>query len=264
MFTFAFPAREFWANICVIACLANAAPTLAYAQTLQAMPEFDIGDKWTYKMQNKGDRKEPYLVVRQAFKSEAGSGWAYIETKNPEVSRKQTISRFDYKRGDFKENFAFDTSLPDFKGSRVNNYQPLEDVFQLPLNVGKKYTVKWLWNNGNGFDEYKVEVADFGKVRIEAGEFDAYRVNLVGFWNRTGGDPTGWTGAGRAGQTYWYAPDIKQVVKFESFGRHNNGSPWNEFVSELVKWEPKAPLDAALKATTSGATALMPATAAPK
>ena len=261
MFKFA-TLYKFWANIFAVACLASAVPTLAYAQFLQIMPEFEVGDRWTFKQQNKGDRKEPFLLVRQAFKSETGSGWTYIETKNPDATRKQTISRFDYKRGDFKEVFAFDSSKPDFKGSRISNLQPFDDVFQLPLSVGKKYTVKWTWNNGQGFDEYNAEVEAFGKVKTDAGEFDAYRIKMGGFWNRTVPDQNGWTGSGRAGQTYWYAPDIKQVVKLESFNRNSNGSPWNEFVSELVKWEPKAPLDPALKATTSGAVAPMPTAAA--
>jgi hypothetical protein len=245
MSEFSTPPRKFWAKSVIqfgLTTVLLGTSIISMAQTLEAMPEFDAGDKWTYRMQNKGDRKEPYVFTQQAFKSGGGSGWMYFESKNPEATRKQGIQRFDYKRGDVKESFVFDPSKLDFKGNRFFNGQPSDDIFQLPLTVGKKYAVKWDWGDGNGFDDYKVEVEAFEKVKTEAGEFEAYRVNMTGYWNRTKDGQ----GSGKIGRTHWYAPAVKQVVKTETFSRNSRGSPWNEFTSELIKWDPKAPLDAAL------------------
>lgn len=227
------------------------------------MPPFEIGDRWTYREQNVGDRKDPFISVSQAFKSETSSGWIYFDSKNPDATRKKGVHRFDYKRGDVKESFAYDVAKPDFIGNRFSNFQPFDDIFQLPLTIGKKYNVKWEWSNGQGFDEYKIEVEAFEKVKIEAGEFEAYRVNMAGFWNQTL-NPNGQAGSGRLGRTYWYAPAVKRVVKSETFSRTFRGGLNGQYVTELIKWEPKAALDAALTpvAAKPAATAPAPAVAA--
>lgn len=258
MFEFFTPPRKFWANLSVAAGLALTLHGGVSAQTLDAHPEFDVGDKWTYRVHNKGDRKEPYLFTNQAFKSEAGSGWIYGETKEPNSRRPQFIWRYDYQRADLKEGFAFNPQKPTTPGPRFANNQPQDDLVQLPLNVGKRYAVKFDWNDGNGFNKYDVEVEAFEKIRTEAGEFEVYRIKASGWWTRTGGGTNGWTGSGRAGHLIYFAPSAKRYVKWESFDRNANGQPWNERVTEIIKWEPKAPLDAALTQV-----AAQPAPAAP-
>ena len=88
-----------------------------------------------------------------------------------------------------------------------------------------------------------------GKVKTVAGEFDAYRVKMAGYGNQVKANASGWTGSWPIARTYWYAPALKMVVKSETSSRTSRGSPWSEFVTEPVKWEPKASLDAALTAT---------------
>lgn len=229
------------------------------------MPEFDVGDKWTFKAQNIGDRKAPYTFIHQAYKSEAGSGWMYGETAEPNARRAQYIWRFDYKRADYKEGFEFDPKQPTREGKRFSNFQPDDDILQLPLTVGKKYAIKWNWGDGTGYTEYKVHVEVFEKIKVEAGEFEAYRVKLEGWWTRTKATAgSTWTGSGQTGRTYWFAPAVKRTIKTETFERTGNGSPWNQFAGELIKWEPKAALMPALTATPAPTAAVAaPALAVP-
>lgn len=205
----AFPPRKIWAKACAIGFILCAAQTLGHAQTLQAQAEFDVGDKWTYRVHNKGDRLEPYVLTDQAFKSDAGSGWFFQETQEPNAPRKQAVWRYDYKRADRMEGFEFQPQSPSFSGARFSNRQPLEDYIQLPLLVGKKYTVKRDWDSGQGFDKLDAEVVAFEKVKTEAGEFDAYRIKLSGWWTRT----VDGNFSGSVGTTIHFAPAIKKFVK---------------------------------------------------
>lgn len=256
------PPSNIWAKWCLAAGLALTLHGGASAQTLEAHPEFDVGDKWTYRHTNKGDRKEPYIHSDQVFKSEAGSGWLFGDSQEPNTTRPKYILRYDYKRADAKEGFAFDPKKPATPGRRYFNRQPEDDWVQLPLTKGKKYSVKLDWCDGSGYTKYDFEVEAFEKVKTEAGEFEAYRIKGSGFGTRVKAGPDGWTGSGRSGHLIWFAPSAKRYVKWEWFNRSANGLLWNERGTELVKWEPKAPLDAAL--TTPATPAPAPMASAPQ
>jgi hypothetical protein len=108
---------------------------------------------------------------------------------------------------------------------------------QFPLTVGKEYKVKRNWDNGRGFDEYTAQVQAFEKIKVEAGEFDSYRIKYSGFWNqRQGGNYSG-----RTELLFWYAPAAKGTVRVNYSNRTSNGAAWNDVVTDLVKWEPGVP-----------------------
>ena len=229
-------------RLCFVFSLIFALPLLGHGQTLDSNPIFDVGDKWTYRFHDTGNRKEPYLFTNQAYKSEGGSGWIYSDSQEIGARRKHNIQRYDYKRADTKERFAFNAKNPTEPGTRYSNTQPNDDNIQLPLTVGKKYTVKLNWGNGEGNTKYDAEVEAFEKVKVEAGEFEAYRIKLSGYWTRTSNGNY----SGRAGHTIYFAPSVKRFVKWTYFERNSDGSPWGEETTELVKWEPKAELASAL------------------
>jgi hypothetical protein len=81
------------------------------------------------------------------------------------------------------------------------------------------------------------------KIKVEAGEFEAYRINFDGWWTREDVIPAV---SGQAHEVMYYAPSAKRVVKFELNNRATNGRLWDSITEELIKWEPKAPLAAAL------------------
>ena len=232
-------------------CIAGILQGPAFAQTLETHPVFDVGDKWTYSFQNRGERKEPYTYTHQVYKLDSESGWLYGETKEPNTTRPQSIWRYDFKRADNKEGFNFNPTTPTKPGERYSNRQANDDWVQLPLFVGKKYKVKEFRSNGELFVEYDAEVSAFEKVKMPAGEFDAFRISGVGWFRNQFGNH-------RVSQRHFYAPTVKRLVKGEYIERdHSVENVW-----ELIKWEPKAELMSALVAPAPAATASAPAPAA--
>ena len=205
----------------------------ASAQTIETPPVLDVGDKWTYRFHNIGDNREPYQFSSAVSAVDGTSAWIYGEDQRTNAQPPKWVWRMDLKRHEFLERFDFDPAAKNGAGKRTTD-RKVDDSLQFPLSVGKKYSVKQNWDNGNGYTEYKAEVQAFEKVRVAAGEFDAFRIKYEGFWNqRVGG-----TFSGRAEWTRWYAPAVKGNVKSEFFDRTAQNQRWNQNATELVKWEP--------------------------
>lgn len=204
------------------------------AQTLDAPAAPEVGDKWTYRYHNKGDKREPYLYVNEVKARDGASAWVYGESQQPNANPPKYVWRVDLAKAAYVERFAFDAAAANGAGARLANRQANDSWLQFPLAVGKSYKVKVTWDDGKGFDEYTAEVQAFEKIKVEAGEFDAYRVRYSGYWNRRDGGNY----SGRAEQVGWYAPVVKGTVKWSYTNRSSNGGPWNDTTTELVKWEP--------------------------
>ena len=211
------------------------------AQTLEASPPLEMGDKWTYRFHNIGDKREPYTFFHEVKGIENVSAWLYGESTQPNAQPPKFVWRVDMKRAEFVERFDHDAAAPNGAGKCTINRAANEDSLQFPLSVGKKYSVKQKWDNGNGYTEYKAEIQALEKVKVEGGEFDAYRIKYTGFWNNTNGRSY----SGRAEWTRWYAPSVKATVKNEISDRTSDGRAWNQNTLELVRWEPGASARAA-------------------
>ena len=115
---------------------------------------------------------------------------------------------------------------------------PNDDTLKFPLEVGKEWSVKEAWGNGQGYTDYKAKVESLEKIKVEAGEFEVFKVTLKGYWTRTADG----SGSGRAERVIWYSPQIKRDVKRSYEDRNQGGSRWNQNETELTKWEPKETL----------------------
>lgn len=219
-------------RVCV-ACAVILVSQGASAQTLDAPPVFDVGDKWTYRFHNIGDKREPYQYSNAISAVDGTSAWIYGEDQRTNAQPPKWVWRMDLKRYEFLERFDFDPAAKNGAGNRTIN-RKVDDSLPFPLSVGKKYSVKQNWDSGNGYTEYKAEVQAFEKVKVAAGEFDAFRIKYEGFWNQT----VGGAYSGRAEFTRWYAPAVKNDVRREFFDRQSRGEAWSRTATELVKWEP--------------------------
>jgi hypothetical protein len=87
-----------------------------------------------------------------------------------------------------------------------------------PLEVGKKwrYVNDWLFKPKGSRGRVVVDVAVVGyeRVKVPAGEFDAFK--LVSTESLSGTSPIGSQYGGEIIRTYWYAPAARAVVKRES------------------------------------------------
>lgn len=203
---------------------------------LEKPPEFDIGEKWTFIFHNIGDSKEPYIYTNQVYESTNGSGWLYVESKNPESGLKNFIHRFDYEKMDIMESFEIENTKPITLGKRFSNNLNQESLIQPPLIIGKKYKVKRIGSFSNYEYEAKVEI--FEKIKVEAGIFEAYRIQFDGFWHRTDGKVFN----GSAQQTLWYAPSVKRIIKAIYIDRTSSNLLYNKTSMELIKYEKELPL----------------------
>lgn len=86
-------------------------------------------------------------------------------------------------------------------------------LLNFPLEVGKQwsyvndYVMKDLGRE-TGRSNVDVAVVGYEKVRIPAGEFDAFKLEARGSYS-------GSAGAGKETRTYWYAPAARAIVKEE-------------------------------------------------
>jgi len=187
----------------------------------------------------RGDRREPTTFFNVVTHIDNDSAWLYGETTDPQSRAPQFAWRYDLKRSGFMESFVINLNSADKLGDRRTNNMPNDDVLKFPLEVGKQWSVKEAWGNGRGYTEYKAKVEAFEKIRVEAGEFESFKVTLKGFWTRTvdGG------GSGRAERVIWYSPEVKRDVKRTFENRTPGGQSWDRNESELTKWESKSSID---------------------
>lgn len=99
-----------------------------------------------------------------------------------------------------------------------------------PLEVGKKWDFKFnLANKVTAVTsrwQLDAAVVAYEKVKVPAGEFDAFRIEYKGFWNNNTSGKNG-----RLLVTNWYAPATRSVVKREFDDTRNRS------VSELVEFQ---------------------------
>jgi hypothetical protein len=102
--------------------------------------------------------------------------------------------------------------LNEIEGMRWS-HSPDNRLFNFPLEVGKKWSGSAHWldhsNSVSGTDNINGTVASYEKVRVKAGEFDAFKVKWKDTWSAKNG------GNGVTEITYWYAPAARGVVKSE-------------------------------------------------
>lgn len=93
-------------------------------------------------------------------------------------------------------------------------------ALSFPLELGKRwrYVTDWVFKAKGSKGSTAVEVAVVGheKVKVPAGEFDAFK--LVARGGLSGTSPVNSQYAGETTETYWYAPTARAIVKSV---RHN-------------------------------------------
>jgi hypothetical protein len=121
--------------------------------------------------------------------------------------------------------------LNEIEGMRWS-HSPDNRYFRFPLEVGKKWSDVEHWvdhsNSSEGSTKVNATVTSYEKVRVKAGEFDAFRIKWKGSWSANN------DGAGVSETTYWYAPAARGVVKSEMIiSWPGGGEP--EFDCELAQ-----------------------------
>lgn len=217
-------------SICLLNLDGVASALAQDAKPRTEVPVFKVGDEWKFRSQNLGDKREPVDYTNRIESVSSDDAWA----SGTNAGGDRWWWQIDAKQAMYSKRFDFSETGENKRGKLARDSSSDTPLVQHPLEAGKSYKVKaaWVFNGFKHDSEEKAEVVAFEKVKVPAGEFDAYRIETSGFWNNRG---EGW--GGRMTKTLWYAPQAKQIVKSEFKGYHSRGQLWNHHVAELLEFK---------------------------
>lgn len=149
-----------------------------------------------------------------------GDQWKY-ETRDRRTGQKEsealrTVVSVNASRIEGTENNGAFVATLDMNVLETSRYTNTGEVKYLnfPLEIGKKWSFKYdtisKMSGGKGEWQLDAEVVAFEKTKVQAGEFDTYRIEYKGFWNNRSQRTNG-----RFVITNWYAPSARTTVKSE-------------------------------------------------
>lgn len=208
-------------SIYAVTAAALIATSPATSQTISA-PKVAIGDTWTYRIidqwsgRPKGESTVTVIGVLDDFvrissesKSIATNG---SSTLNP-TSETTTRANLDW------------VYLANGKPStRVN--------FAWPLSAGKQWSYEYTIPGANAISStfrMTAEASEWEDVPTTVGKFKALKVVHSGTWETSNG-----AASGKVTWTYWYAPAIKNFVRYQSSITAADGTPGLRETTELI------------------------------
>lgn len=196
------------ANALSSSLLVLAGQALAQSIALRAEPpNVRVGDRWKYEQHDRHtgarqidiDRRVSFVTASRIEGTD--NGGKFVWTRELNVVKTTTMAVSGVPR-----------------------------QLSFPLEVGKSWYYEFTYSTRQAPNEVKwqfeARVTSFEKVKVAAGEFDAFRIEYKGQWRDVGS-----AGAGRRQVTNWYAPAARNVVKIEL----EDGA--NSWVRQLVAME---------------------------
>jgi hypothetical protein len=188
------------------ACVAGLALVLlagaALAQKAER-PEVKAGDRWTFSVSEAGATADRNWVIKSVTPSRIEG----TENGKP---------------------LALTPDLNEIESPRGKDSD--RRLLKFPLEIGKKWTFAddYTLLGSKRSARASIEVVGYEKVRVPAGEFDAFKLVGKSSWiNRKA------VVAGDFDATYWYAPAARAIVKYRSQSNETT-RPANAY--ELVKF----------------------------
>jgi hypothetical protein len=149
----------------------------------------------------------------------AGDRWSFVvwyTVPSTTPNRHWVVTRVTGERIEATENgepLALTPDLNALETPLVRESNP--GALRFPLEIGKRWSFRsdWLFKpkGSTGHGATDVEVLAYEKVRVPAGEFDAFK--LRSSTRLSGESPIGSVYDGDRIVTYWYAPAARAVVK---------------------------------------------------
>lgn len=182
-------------------------------------PTIKLGDSWTTRSLDGWNNSETSQTTFTVAGIEEGR--IILRSQSMPTGETQTL-----------------TYTPDWQVCRsMQNSTELvcDGVFKFPLTASYRHTINKLpSSSGATFYDAECEGKGMEKVRVPAGEFDAFKVECKGRWTQV-------FGGARSGQyddTSWYAPSVRNRVKQVFNTRRSNGTPSAKLVVEMTEFKP--------------------------
>jgi len=195
------PVIRYFFSVVVVALAVQTNP--AFAQKAD-LPAVKVGDRWTFKVSEAGAKADRHWVVTSVTPDRIeGTENAKPLALTPELNEIESPRGKDSNR----------------------------KLLSFPLEVGKKWDFadEYVLLGNKRSTRANVTVTGYGKIRVPAGEFDAFKLEAKSVWMNRKENV-----AGDYSARYWYAPVARAIVKFAS----ESNLPIRPPVSyELIKLE---------------------------
>lgn len=182
------PNRRLWITFFALSALCHEL-AVAEASPLVPLPEIKVGDQWkldTRDLYNNQLKSSSYMVVTAV-----------------------SATRLDF---DADGTTGFMTPALTVLDSPTATNDTGYEFLRFPLEVGKKWDFKTQWRNkrsgATGKSEFEVTVVGSESVTVAAGAFDAIKLRAIGQMSMA-------SGYWKVTLLYWYAPQARQIVRFE-------------------------------------------------
>ena len=202
----------------VVAVLTTIVALLTQAQTADK-PVVRVGDTAVYAVDNLGDRvkSEDTITTVQIDGDVVRAKYLRPDRTPPET--------------EFIYTSEINTVLSGASGTR---FEPHSGTLKFPLVVGNTWTSESTTLSASGAKskfEATNKVLASEKIKVPAGEFDAFKVETNG-WIKG----INWSGTVRVVQTTWYAPAVNRTVRTE-YKDYRGSQLWNNQVMELKSFK---------------------------
>lgn len=179
-----------WAVAVLTACSMFAGAAFAQTAAKVDRPDVKVGDQWQFRFG--ANARAPELNVTWVVTAVTPT-----EIKATEDGQPMTLT-------------------PDLNASESPRRRDSDlRLLSFPLKVGESWTfvddylLKDTGTKGQG--KFSVAVRGYEKVKVAAGEFDAFKLDMKGTYNVTA--VGGATFSGSSTRTYWYAPAARAIVR---------------------------------------------------
>lgn len=181
----------------------------------------------------------PALAQTEAVRTEAptvkvGDTWKF-ETRDRRTGLKEsdslrTVTSISASQIEGTDNDGKFVALPGMNYIETSTFVLSGDLKQLifPMELGTKWDYKQKYTNKATSvvvrTQADVHVTAYEKIKVAAGDFDAFKIEHKGYWNNDSSRRNG-----RFTRISWYAPSAKSIVKTE----YEDG--FNNTVTELLE-----------------------------
>lgn len=202
--------------------------SMSFAQDTKPVaqaPVFKVGDSWKFQLHDIGNKKEPTWFINTVTLVDDKQ----VVTLDDNSEGRKFWSIYDVPSQKPQLRFAYVEAAPDKRGRKTGDWSGNDAEVQFPLEVGRNWSIQE--KSPRLENELKAEVTAYERIRIQAGEFDAFKIVIKGWWKNVQSGNTG-----PYQRTVWYAPVAKRVVKIEGFTRVT-GSLWDQWTQELLEFK---------------------------
>ena len=179
---------------------------------------YTVGDRWNYQLIDKWKGEVIRNFTLRVGSMQADGSWATPEGKN----------QYDpYGRA---TRWTTVNGTPQHSTPVIPRWWPgmkVGDKLPATIELSGEFAAGQPWTNRL---DYVAEVRALESVKVPAGEFKAYRVEVTGNFTAVGRP-----GRGRTKLTYWYAPELHTLVAYEQESSWN-GRPDQREREELTSF----------------------------